>query len=480
MKVNMKKIAKFIRDGLHSVAKRSVIATEEAIGCPVVTPVQRKLRILYGASHRVLRFEEVQLFIQAGFEVVPVKAHWDIFATHEPGVDDPAHPLYPEWRETCSIPDAELEKIQAIDLLKYQDLNASGGMVFKKEAALLNQWIDIIYIPNLLPVVPKVLSWFEGLTLFRVYGEGKIMTYDEWAASSHGDLNLLRKYDERYATMLMLYSLNGPEHASILGSHVFHVGPCITKERIVGKWQAEHATKICNTALSYISGNSHWREIYGEFCDVFKNIPLRFLGKNEKTQEPCKSDRRVIGIVENDQEYLELLTDCCCLVDPGTSPFHTHYTPLEAIIMGIPVVFLESSGMASEILRVIPRSELVDCGICVDFVEAAAVMKKCLEDIDYAKQISHNQRIIAEKMFSPRAVLKQIQEFAVAAPDLVAQARAFSERLRIVAGYSGSSCQTMMLDDRQFDYMRYFIRKIKTLCKKSVKKSLQLFRHWRE
>ncbi|HSW94242.1 MAG TPA: hypothetical protein VLJ15_07830 [Gammaproteobacteria bacterium] len=387
---------------------------------------KNKLRILYGASHRVLRFEEVSLFIEAGFEVIPVKAHWDIFKNQEPGADDPSHPLYPNWRETCTIPDSVIEKIQAIDLLSYHDLNARSGVVSDEEAALLNEWIDIIYIPNLLPTVPRVLTWFKGLTLFRVYGEGNIMTYDEWAKNSGADLSLLQKYDARYATMLMLYALNGPEHRNILGTNVFHVGPCVTRSRVVGQWKGEASARICNTALSYIYENPHWTDIYHEFCDVFRDIPLRFLGKNNKSNEILKQDKRVTGTIKNDMEYLDLLTDCRCLIDPGTSPFHTHYTPLEAIIMGIPVIFMENSGMAQEILRIIPKGQLENSGICSDFLEAKTIMQRCLDDIEYAKTISANQRIIAEKMFSPDAVLKQIKEFAHAAPELLRKARALS------------------------------------------------------
>ncbi|HSW68847.1 MAG TPA: hypothetical protein VLI69_01645 [Gammaproteobacteria bacterium] len=386
----------------------------------------RKLRILYGASHRILRFEEVSLFIEAGFEVIPVKAHWEIFKEQEPGADDPTHPLYPNWRETCTIPDDIIKKIQAIDILKYQDLDAQSGIVSAANAALLNEWIDIIYIPNLLPTVPRVLSWFKGLTLFRVYGEGKIMTYDEWAAMSGANLSLLRTYDARYATMLMLYALNGPEHRNILGTNVFHVGPCVTRSRIVGRWKRESSSRICNTALSYIYENPHWTDIYHEFCDVFKDMPLRFLGKNNKTRDVLKDDARVTGLINNDAEYLELLTDCRCLIDPGTSPFHTHYTPLEAIIMGIPVIFLENSGMAQEIIRVIPKEQLENCGICSNFSESREIMQRCLDDIEYAKLISANQRIIAEKMFSPHSVLQQIKEFAARAPELVKKARALS------------------------------------------------------
>ncbi|HSW94127.1 MAG TPA: FkbM family methyltransferase [Gammaproteobacteria bacterium] len=388
--------------------------------------VRNKLRILYGASHRVLRFEEVPLFIEAGFEVIPVKAHWEIFRIQEPGADDPAHPLYPNWRETCTIPNAVIEKIQAIDILKYQDLNAGSGRVSPHDAALLNEWIDIIYIPNLLPPVPRVLSWFKGLTLFRVYGEGKIMTYDEWAANSGANLNLLRIYDARYATMLMLYTLNGPEHRSILGTNVFHVGPSVTRSRVTGQWKGDTSSRICNTSLSYIYENPHWTDIYHEFCEVFKDIPLRILGKNNKSHEVLKRDNRVTGIIKNDKAYLDILTDCRCLIDPGTSPFHTHYAPLEAIIMGIPVIFMESSGMAQEIIRVIPKDQLTNCGICTDFSEAKKIMQHCLDDINYAKEVSANQRMIAEKMFSPASVLNQIKAFAEAAPELLTKARALS------------------------------------------------------
>ena len=386
----------------------------------------KKLRILYGASHRILRFEEVALFIEAGFEVIPVKAHWEVFAIQEPGVDEPSHPLYPKWRETCTLSDDMIDRIQSIDILKYQNLNTESGNVSDEEAALINKCIDIIYIPNLLPAVPRVLQWFTGLTLFRVYGEGKIMTYDEWAEASGVDLNQLRLYDARYATMLMLFALNGPEHASILGSNVFHVGPCVTPSRLKGKWKGENSAKICNTALSYICENPHWTDMYHTLSKEFGDVPMRFLGKNNKNHDAIKNDHRVTGIIYNDEEFVELLTNGRCLLDPGTSPFHTHYTPIEAILVGIPVIFLESSGMGREILRVIPKEDLVDCGICASLIQAKVIVKRCLDDIDYAKRLSANQRKIADKMFAPASVLKQIKEFASVAPDLVARARMFA------------------------------------------------------
>lgn len=385
--------------------------------------INKKLRILYCASHRILRFEEVSLFIKAGFEVIPVKIHWNELTEQEPGADDPEHVFYPKWRETCSIPDDIIEKIQSIDILKYQDLNQKGGKITYYEACLLNKWIDIIYIPNLLPAVPNVLTWFNGLTLFRVYGEGKIMTYDEWATTSKTDLSVLRRYDVRYATMLMLHSLNGPEHASILGSNVFQVGPCVTKSRVHGKWKGKHSTKVCNIALSYIERNPHWTEMYHTFCQEFNDIPLRFLGKNSKDIKAVKKDERIVGIINDDGAFIDMLTDCRCLMDSGTSPFHTHYTPIEAIMMGIPVIFLESSGMAQEILRVIPKEDLLDCGMCENLSQAKEKIEHCLNDITYAEQIACRQQIITDNMFSPEAVLKQIEIFADAAPELVKKAR---------------------------------------------------------
>lgn len=385
-----------------------------------------KLRLLYGASHRILRFEEIPLFIQAGFEVIPVTIHWDIFKTQEPGADDPTHPLYPNWKETCSLSEEIIKKIQSIDLFKYKNLNAESGRITKAQADLLNQYIDIIYIPNLLPAAPRILTWFKGLTLFRIYGEGKIMTYDEWAQQSGVNLKTLKQYDQRYIAMLMLHSLNGIEHQSILGKNIFHVSPCVSKSRLPKRWKAEKATKICNTALSYIHENPHWTDIYREFSSLFQDTPIRFLGKNNKNIPELKQDERVTGMIADEIEYLELLTDCRCLIDPGSSPFHTHYTPLEAIHMGIPVIFLESSGMAQEILRIIPKSELKNCGMCHDFEEMKHIVTNCLNDFVFAKTISEKQNHIAQQLFSPQSTLKQIQAFANAAPELLTQAHALA------------------------------------------------------
>lgn len=384
--------------------------------------IRSKLRIFYGASHRVLRFEETPLFIQAGFEIIPARIHWDHFKNQEPHADDPAHPLYPNWRETCSLSEEIIKKIQSVDLFKYQNLNTESGRISKAQADLLNQYIDIIYIPNLLPAVPRILTWFKGLTLFRIYGEGKIMTYDEWAEQSGVDLNLLKKYDQRYISMPMLYSLNGIEHQSILGNHIFHLSPCVSKSRLPKRWKGEKAKKICNTALSYIYENPHWTEMYHELCTLFQDKPIQFLGKNNKHLPELKNDARVMGMIADDSDYLDALIDCRCLIDPGNSPFHTHYTPLEAIHMGIPVIFLESSGMAQEILRVIPKSYLENCGLCHDFIEMRNIALNCLNDFAYAKQISDKQRLIAKQLFSPLTTFKQIQAFAKVAPYLLKQA----------------------------------------------------------
>jgi hypothetical protein len=406
----------------------SQIRIKETIDTPnLTTPLGRKkLRILYGGVHRVLRYEEVPLFIATGFEVIPMQMHWDHLKTYEPGINDETDCLYPRWRAHCTIPDAILEKIQAIDLFNYHALNDQAGKISHEQKKLINEWIDIIYIPNLLPAVPRVLEWFEGLTLFRVFGEGKIMTYDEWAMKSRVDLSLLKTYDARYATMLMLQALNGIEHKSILGSNVFHVGPCISKNRIVGRWREEQSAVVCNITLSYITENPHWKAMYDQIDELLDELPLRILGKNNKQVEPLKHDPRVVGLIDDDKKYMDLLTDCRCLLDVGTSPFHTHYTPMEAMVMGIPVIFLESSGMAQEILRVIPKEELIDCGLCDTFTEAKNTILRCLEDICYAKSLSKNQQIIADRVFLPEITLKKIQKFAEIAPALVTRARNFS------------------------------------------------------
>src|ERR1700733_14589322 len=96
-----------------------------------------RMRILWTYEHPTSRLEDMMLYPEAGFEIVPtlteVTTSWVDNRYH-----DESHHLYPRWRSYVTLPVNVTEKIRRMDFWG-RDFDLDG-----QEAALVNRHFDAI------------------------------------------------------------------------------------------------------------------------------------------------------------------------------------------------------------------------------------------------------------------------------------------------------------------------------------------------
>ncbi|MCG7214555.1 hypothetical protein [Paenibacillus mucilaginosus] len=149
------------------------------------------------------------LLIEAGAEILPCLGD-PTLVKFDQYYDNEAHKLYPHWRKYCTLPTYITKEIRRIDII------GKRGRETFREAALINQHIDVLYIASFPDMVASALDWFNGYVIFRVFGHGDFSSYTKAMKFLRIDKAKFAASD-KYIWSPILYGLDsggGPERPS--------------------------------------------------------------------------------------------------------------------------------------------------------------------------------------------------------------------------------------------------------------------------
>ncbi|MES9739442.1 hypothetical protein ABWK46_19235, partial [Peribacillus frigoritolerans] len=124
----------------------------------------------------------------------------------------------------------------------------------------------------------------------------------------------------------------------------------------------KHILFICPN----INDNYYYANIYREFKENFGDLPHVIVGQ----QETPVDDPHVLGFVSDD-ELNELYKKSSLLYYHSHEPRHVHYSPVEAAIIGTPIIFYKDSLLA----RILKKDIL---GSTQNTMEARALIERLL------------------------------------------------------------------------------------------------------
>jgi len=359
-------------------------------------------RIYWLCTHQTLRYEEVPLLMEAGAEVIPCLGD-PFWLKYDNNYDNENDKLYPHWRKCCTLPTNIVEKIRRIDILKKK------GEVSPEEAKLINQWVDIIFVSNYPDILQNISKWYQGYIVFRVFGHGDYTTYTEQMNKLNINIENIVS-SNKYVWSPILNSLEFPEDKRLV-KNKFYLNAFVSEERLEFKWKNKDSKPVLSTTISYLDSNSATREIFEKFAKEFSDIPFIVLGKNSKNAVKGISDK-VLGHVD-DKSFYSTIADSRLFVYFGLgSNFHLHFTPIEAIKMGVPVIFLDKSGLAQEARDYgFSNQVLKDIGMCTDTQEIKSFVLKIKDNFQALEELSHEQSKVFGKIFSRESALVKSKEF---------------------------------------------------------------------
>jgi hypothetical protein len=344
--------------------------------------MDRNLRLLWAYDHPTTRYQEVNLFTDAGMEVVVSLG--DLGAQRfDRDYHDETHPLYPDWRSSLTLPASVVERLRRISLV------AREGRVDPDDATLINRYVDVIVIPADPAVVDNIMAWFGGHLLWRVMGAPD---YNQLLAKLDELEEVARRHPGRLRLSPGLKSMI-PHAAPTLRSDFVYMNAWVSPERMHHFWAGADSRPVVTSAISYI-------EKYPVFAGQFRNLrnslqsrSLEVVGKNDKRAAAC-SDPSIIGPLSTQALHRTIATSRL-FVDASVTPEHLIWPPLEAMSMGVPVLFARWSALTAAALDDgYSEAALADAGMLADFEAIDRFISPSFDDIPLLEAIAERQRAI--------------------------------------------------------------------------------------
>ncbi len=251
--------------------------------------------------------------------------------------------------------------------------------------AIVNRYFGAAFIIPHARQVSEAVENFEGQLIFRAFGLDNEQSYK-------------KVLDELYGP-LVLRKIKGIRHRFWFGQGYDNLHECddpVFSERALflpigvpeiffstaGKWTGSE--KKILFVCPYVVSNPYYAEIYRRFKGAFGHLPHVIVG----AQDVPTGDPHVVGFV-SDEGLKQLYLNCSVLYYPSTELRHVHYSPIEAAINGMPVVFFENSLFAR-------LSRGATKGRASSVSEARQIIERILaNDVDLISQIRADQREIA-------------------------------------------------------------------------------------
>jgi len=369
--------------------------SDRPFGCFAKKPL-----MLWCSSHVTLSKEEIPLFLQAGFRVVPLLT--DLWTyRHAPSLDGE---LCQDWKQTVDLPAGIIDRLQAIQMFSEDP----AFNISRQDLELLNRYVDVIYLTVLPNVAIKLTACFNGTVIFRPFGHGSLSTYTRIArVLGVKNLKVLRSRDN-YIWCPILSTLQEPEDPEIC-KNALQVGAFVSAERLGNhRWVGRSSEPVIIETIPRIMKQHYYREIYADYVKNYGDLPVKILGGNEQQGGDLR-DPRIVGRLDDDG-YHRRIASARISIYHGTSPYHLHYHPLEYMSLGIPVLFNANSAIAAESRNLdVSETRLRELGMYRDVEEARRMASEALNNVDWAVEMSERQRFFSEEVFSRRRALHQAQ-----------------------------------------------------------------------
>jgi hypothetical protein len=350
------------------------------------------LRVLWTYEHPTARFQEMMLFPEAGIEVVPtftrLQTGW-----LDSGYHDESHPMYPPWRNYCSLP------VNVVERIRRSRLWERNFKIDKDEAALINKHFSAIFVNCSSQTLANIFEWYRGKILFRCNGGPN---RDVLMSDARAWVETARQAGRTrdFIFLPSLHKLIVPEMAeNCIRRILFPV--YVDEERVPGEW-ARRSSRTIATAISYVDFHKHFQAQLAEMARAYRGAPLTLevFGKN-KVIDTAAENVRVIGGLPKHEEFWARIFDCVAFVDAGQDPTHNIFPPLEAAFKGMPVFWCKDNGNVQAIADSLPQVKLdADIGVLPTHDDIAEHLPRVCEDAEKLAHVNRTQLALLRDIFS--------------------------------------------------------------------------------
>ncbi|HVT62935.1 MAG TPA: hypothetical protein VHD33_05555 [Legionellaceae bacterium] len=332
----------------------------------------RHKRVLWLLNHKTLMPYEVQLLIDLGFEVWTPKQLPKSSQLSNSVVDF-------TYDKNLTLPSTALARLNEFNF--YEEEWSSD--IIK----IVNQHFGTVFTIPFSKQLKQVLCHFKSQILFRAYGLDNSQTYKNALQMLYGT----EIYSDIYAAGKRFWFAVGYEELAEIEP------PLITKQTLFLPLGVPNS--FWNTANTYTGSdqrilffcpncvtNPYYAALYKNFKQELGDLPHVIIG----TQDVAVNDPNVLGFV-TDEALTDLYNKCSVFYYPSRELRHLHYSPIEAAIKGMPVIYYADSLLG----RMTPEIQL---GRSRSFQEARDAIEKILKnDQEFIKSLRAEQHSLVKK-----------------------------------------------------------------------------------
>lgn len=333
---------------------------------------KKNKRVLWLLNHKTLMPYEVKLMIELGYEVFTPKVI-PTAASFRSGLVDFS------YDSSLTIPKQVLERLNSFNF--YEEVWPADIVT------VVNRYFGTAFVIPYAKQVPEAVRKFEGQIMFRAFGLDNSQTYHNVLQVLYGEgiLAEIAALGERF------WFAGGYEQ-------LIEVEPPLFSQREVflplgvpeSFWRTADTYVGSDRRILFVCPNCvtnpYYAAVYQDFKRQFGDLPHVIVG----AQDVAVDDPHMAGFV-SDEELVRLYRDSAVIYYHSTERRHVHYSPIEAAINGMPVVYFADSLLG----RMTPEITL---GRCNSLDEARAAVERILSgDQEFITAVCKQQRALAYK-----------------------------------------------------------------------------------
>ena len=326
-------------------------------------------RILWLFNHTSLTQFQVPLFLEMGYEVFCPKIY-----SFECG-DNSASITY-KYDSSLSLPAEVLEEFNHIDFYQPFSLHTME---------LINKYFDIAFVMLINEHISPMIKTFHGPVVLLAFGLDKTMSYHNvlLMIAGQGLLKTIRDASSRFWFGIGYKNIAEIE-SEMFQQRALYLPTGMKDANVLNKWEGGDKRFLFINAK--IRTSSYYTNTYKKFKKDFGDLPHAIGGSQ---LIPVENDPSVMGFLPREQ-YDYNMMHFCAMYYHSQEPRHLHYHPLEAVKLGMPLVF-----MAGSMLDNLGGDKLP--GRCESVQEARQKLKRLAKgDKDLIERITSSQGILLE------------------------------------------------------------------------------------
>lgn len=362
-------------------------------------------------NHTTLMDWEVPMLLEQGFEVFVPK--------HLPqGPNGRTATVTNKFDASLSIPPADLAYLNT--------LNFYESPMSKKTADIINRHFGNCICAYIFPGLYYMLQTFRGTIFMRAFGHASTFDYESatdtvplesleknsYSSTWHRFQIALLGIHRRWVRRVGIRSKNSIMREMFLARNRIYLAAAyreiIENEKPFLKSRSLFMPlalpdSIASRPQTWCGGDprilfvcpnidqiDYYRRIYQRFVEELGQFPYCIAGRQDlggPPTEPTTRDPNILGFIER-STYDELMNSCLCMFYHSQEERHLHYHPLEAVVAGLPLIF-----MSGGLLEKCGGSD--QPGLCHSYTEAREKIQRLQNgDSDFRTKLLTAQKQI--------------------------------------------------------------------------------------